>query len=261
MKLLAETRVLSTSTRIGSSMKSWIKSAALATGLCLVITSAVSSVQVADFTDTKAKIERKLGMKVSAIGDAPVPGLLQIVTSKGLFYTSEDGKYFLQARIYNLDEDMRNETELALTDMRLDGLKQFADSVIEYKAEKEKYVVNVFTDITCGYCRKLHNQMDEYNDLGITVRYLAFPRGGLNSGSYKNMVSVWCAEDPQKAMTEAKNGDSIVAKKCATKVAEQYAFGQKIGVSGTPNIILPDGSVIPGYQPPKKMAEELEAIL
>jgi thiol:disulfide interchange protein DsbC len=242
-------------------MKYWIKSATLATSLCLVVASAFSAVQTDDFAATKVKVERKLGMKVTAIGDAPVPGLLQIVTNKGLFYTSEDGKYFLQARIYNLDEDMRNETELALTDMRIEGVEEFSDSVIEYKAENEKYVVNVFTDITCGYCRKLHNQMDEYNDLGITVRYLAFPRGGLNSGSYKNMVSVWCAEDPQKAMTEAKNGESIVPKKCATKVAEQYAFGQKIGVTGTPNIVLPDGSVIPGYQPPNKMAEALKAIL
>ncbi|MFT4938841.1 MAG: thiol:disulfide interchange protein DsbC [Paraglaciecola sp.] len=261
MKLLAAIGVISTSTQIGSSMKSWIKSVALASGLCLVASSVIGAVAADDFAGARAKIESKLGMKVSAIGDAPVPGLLQIVTNKGLFYTSEDGKYFLQARIYNLDEDMRNETELALTDMRVDGLKEFSDSVIEYKAEKEKYVVNVFTDITCGYCRKLHNQMGEYNDLGITVRYLAFPRGGLNSGSYKDMVSVWCADDPQQALTEAKNGESIETKKCATKVAEQYAFGQKIGVSGTPNIILPDGSMIPGYQPPKQMAEALKATL
>ena len=242
-------------------MKSWIKSLTLASGLCLIAASAISSVQVADFAATKAKIERTLGMQVSAIGDAPVPGLLQIETNKGLFYTSEDGKYFLQGRIYNLDENMRNETELALTDMRLGGLEEFADSVIEYKAEKEKYVVSIFTDITCGYCRKLHNQMDQYNDLGITVRYLAFPRGGLNSASYSNMVSVWCAENPQKAMTEAKNGEAVTPKTCATKVAEQYVFGQKIGVSGTPNIVLSDGSMIPGYQPPKQLVEALKAVL
>lgn len=261
MKLFTLARVILTSTRIGSSMKSWIKSVTLAAGLCVVAASAVSSVQVDDFADTRAKIESKLGMKVNAIGDAPVPGLLQIETNKGLFYTSEDGKYFLQARIYNLDEDMRNETELALTDMRLAGIEEFTDSVIEYKAEKEKYVVNIFTDITCGYCRKLHKQMDEYNDLGITVRYLAFPRGGLNNASYLNMVSVWCAENPQKAMTDAKNGGAIPSKKCANQVAKQYAFGQKIGVSGTPNIVLPDGTMIPGYQPPKQLADALKAVL
>lgn len=242
-------------------MKSWIKSVTLASGLCVVAASAISSAQVDDFSAARAKIESTLGMQINAIADAPVPGLLQIVTNKGLFYTSEDGKYFLQARIYNLDENMRNETELALTDMRLEGLEEFSDSVIEYKADKEKYVVSVFTDITCGYCRKLHNQMDEYNDMGITVRYLAFPRGGLNSASYQNMVSVWCAAKPQEAMDAAKNGEAVTAKKCANKVAEQYAFGQKIGVSGTPNIVMPDGSVIPGYQPPKQLAEALKTVL
>jgi len=107
----------------------------------------------------------------------------------------------------------------------------------------------------------LHNEMDQYNDLGITVRYLAFPRSGINSRTYTDMVSVWCADNKQEAMDNAKGGGSVASKSCATKVAEEYAFGQKIGVNGTPNIIMPDGSVIPGYQPPKKLEEALKALL
>lgn len=213
------------------------------------------------YEQVKTKLQANLGMQVDSIGDAPVPGLLQIMTAKGLFYVSEDGNYLLQARVYNINEGMRNETEEALGGMRLGGLEQFQDAVVEYKADKEKYVVNVFTDITCGYCRKLHNEMDEYNDLGITVRYLAFPRGGLNSKSYTDMVSVWCADDKQKAMDDAKAGGTVASKSCETKVAEQYAFGQSIGVNGTPNIIMPDGSVIPGYQPPAQLEKALKAIL
>jgi thiol:disulfide interchange protein DsbC len=214
-----------------------------------------------NYGQVKAKLQASLGMQVSSIGDAPVSGLLQVMTEKGLFYTSEDGKYLLQARIYNIEDGMRNVTEEALGSVRLGGLKEFKDAFIEYKADKEKYVVNIFTDITCGYCRKLHNEMDQYNALGITVRYLAFPRGGINSNSFTDMVSVWCADDKQEAMNNAKAGGTVANKNCETKVAEQYAFGQRIGVNGTPNIIMPNGSVIPGYQPPKQLEEALKAIL
>jgi len=242
-------------------MKTRINVATFTAGLCFTLGLSCFGAQAEEYALTKGKIQTTLGMKVTAIGDAPVPGLLQIITDKGLFYTSKDGKFFIQGRIYNLDEGMRNETEVALSDMRLGGIKDFQDSMIEYKADKEKYVVNVFTDITCGYCRKLHNQMDEYNDLGITIRYLAFPRGGLQSSSYKNMVSVWCADNPQKALTEAKNGDSVEDNNCSTNVSQQYAFGQRIGVSGTPNIVMPDGSMIPGYQPPDQLLLALQATL
>ncbi|MFT6897154.1 MAG: thiol:disulfide interchange protein DsbC [Paraglaciecola sp.] len=220
--------------------------------------SVFAQAQSVGFDAAKQKIQSTLGMKVIAISDSPVPGLLQVETDKGLFYTSQDGKYLLQAKVFNLDEGMRNETESALTDIRLTGLADFKDSTIEYKAKKEKYVVNVFTDITCGYCRKLHNQMAEYNDLGITIRYLAFPRSGLRGQTYQDMVSVWCADDPQKALTEAKSGGGVSNLACSTKVAEQYNFGQSVGVSGTPNIILPDGTMIPGYQPPEQLLQALK---
>lgn len=232
--------------------------AGLLTFLCFNLYAADEKL---NYEQVKTKLQTSLGMQIASIGDAPVPGLLQIMTAKGLFYVSENASYLLQARIYNLDEGMRNETEEALGGMRLGGLPQFDDAVIEYKAKNEKYVVSIFTDITCGYCRKLHNEMDKYNDLGITVRYLAFPRGGLQSKSYADMVSVWCADDKQEAMDNAKAGGSVASKSCSTKVAEQYAFGQSIGVNGTPNIIMPDGSVIPGYQPPAQLEKALKAIL
>lgn len=243
-------------------MKKWTKISAVFSGLMVTLSFNLSAAdKITNYEQVKVKLQAGLGMQISSIGDAPVSGLLQVMTEKGLFYTSQDGKYLLQARIYDIEEGMRNVTEDTLEKLRLGGLVEFEDAVIEYKADKEKYVVNIFTDITCGYCRKLHNEMAEYNDLGITVRYLAFPRGGLNSATYTDMVSVWCADNKQGAMDNAKAGGTVASKNCETKVAEQYAFGQKIGVNGTPNIIMPDGSVIPGYQPPKQLEEALKAIL
>ncbi|MFC3122193.1 bifunctional protein-disulfide isomerase/oxidoreductase DsbC [Agaribacter flavus] len=206
------------------------------------------------FTDS---LGQKLQLRIDAVADSPVPGLVQLYTDRGLFYASDDGKHFLQARVYNVENSIVDVTENALKDMRVSGMEKFADSAIVFKAKNEKHVINVFTDATCGYCRKLHNEMDQLNDLGITVRYLAFPRAGVGSSVYKDAVSIWCAKDPQDAITRAKAGETVASAHCENQVAEQYNFGKQIGVNGTPNIVFPDGSVIPGYQPAKMLADAL----
>ena len=163
----------------------------------IIATSLVSLVaNAADETAIREKLTTMLGLEVDSFADSPVKGLVQVSTNRGLFYVSENGEYLLQARVFNIDENMRNETEVALSSLRLDGVKEMASSAITFKAKEEKHVITVFTDITCGYCRKLHNEIGELNDSGITVRYLAFPRSGLNSENYEDMVSVWCASNP-----------------------------------------------------------------
>ena len=241
-------------------MKVFLRSLLAVLSVVSVAATANVLADAADKESVKAKIETTLKWRVDAIADSPVDGLLQISTENGLFYVSADGTYLLQARVYNLDEEMRNETETALAEMRLDGLKQFDDSYIEFKPEDEQYVVTVFTDTTCGYCRKLHEQIAQYNEEGITVRYLAYPRAGLNSPVYRQMVSVWCSADPKKAMTNAKSGSSVTPNSCDNDIAEQFRFGRKIGVNGTPNIVLSDGSIIPGYQPPEQLLSALKQI-
>lgn len=232
-------------------MKFWIK--ALALGLSISAFSSYAQV------DDKLKINfEKLGMAIHSVAEAPVPGLLQVMTDRGLFYTTNDGSYLIHGRIYNMNEGMQNETELALSGVRLEGVKNFEGDMIEFKAKDEKYQITVFTDITCGYCRKLHAEMSDYNELGISVRYLAFPRAGLNGQSFRDMESVWCAEDQQKAMDLAKGSGDVKKKQCSTKVAQQYEFGQQIGVTGTPAIILEDGKMIPGYQPPQQLLKILQ---
>lgn len=240
-------------------MKYWINTLVLA--LALNVVSAVSiAEEVKDYAVVKNKIESVLRFEVLSIADAPIDGLVQVSTNRGLFYTSEDGKFLVSGKIFNVDAGMRDETEQSLSVLRRDGVVAFNDSMIEFKAPDEKYVVSIFTDITCGYCRKLHREIENYLASGITVRYLAFPRGGLASKSYKDMVSVWCAKDQQDAMTQAKAGDTVDTATCENMVAKQYEFGQQVGVTGTPNIILPNGGLIPGYQPAQDLLTTLKQI-
>jgi thiol:disulfide interchange protein DsbC len=226
--------------------------------VCSILTVSSFANAAEEHAQLIKRFEQRLNIKILTIADSNVPGLLQLSTDTGIFYASENGEYFLNARVYKVGEEIVDETGAALQKYRLDGLKRFEDSAIEFKADKEKYVVSVFTDATCGYCRKLHNEMDILNDLGITVRYLAFPRQGIDSPVYRDTVSIWCAENPQEAMTKAKAGSTVASASCANEVAEQYKFGKAIGVNGTPNIIMPNGEVIPGYQPAQALLLALQ---
>jgi thiol:disulfide interchange protein DsbC len=130
--------------------------------------------------------------------------------------------------------------------------------MIVFPAKNEKHKVTVFTDIDCPYCVKLHRDMKDYNSEGITMRYMAYPRAGIGSNSYKKIVNVWCSDDKAKAMTDAKEGNKIANKSCDNPVAQQYQLGQALGVQGTPAIFLEDGTSLPGYVPPKRLAEVLK---
>lgn len=241
-------------------MKLYVKNLILMVSLVCISTLALA--QETQYKVANDKLENLLGLEVADIKPSPINGLLEVLTDRGLFYVSEDGKFFVQGRVFNIDERMQNETELALSSVRLEGIKRFEDSMIEFKAKDEKFKVTVFTDITCGYCRKLHNEIESYNKAGITVQYLAFPRAGLNSQPYQDMVSVWCSEDQQSALTEAKNGSSVRSKECnGEKVAQQYKFGQQVGVSGTPAIVFENGTMVPGYQPAGQLLKALEAAI
>ena len=210
-------------------------------------------------SELKQKISDMLGVEVTTIQPSPISGLQQVLTDRGVLYITEDGSKLIHGNVYDLNNRMKNLTEAALAGPRIEMLKSFEKDMLVYKAKNEKHVVTVFTDVDCGYCRKLHNQMSEYNDLGITVRYLAYPRAGIPSANADEMQAVWCAKDPLQAMTDAKAGKNIQAASCDIDISKQYRLGMSFGINGTPAMILEDGSMIPGYQPPENLLQTIES--
>ncbi|WP_372625771.1 bifunctional protein-disulfide isomerase/oxidoreductase DsbC [Arsukibacterium sp.] len=200
-----------------------------------------------------------LGLKVNAVANSPMPGLLQVFTQRGLFFTSSDGRFFIEGNVFDLQQsELVNDVQMrSYVNKQLPAL---ADSYIEYKAENEQHVVYAFTDPTCGYCQKLHNEMNDYNKLGITVRYLAFPRGGLNSKTALEMQHLWCSRNQQKAMDLAKDGKRNPPAMCENPVKQHYELGQSFGINGTPALVLASGRIIPGYQPAAGLLKQLEAM-
>ncbi|MEH0834912.1 bifunctional protein-disulfide isomerase/oxidoreductase DsbC [Pectobacterium cacticida] len=198
----------------------------------------------------------RLDMQGAEIQPSPIAGMKTVITDSGVLYISEDGKHLLQGPLYDVSGSMPVNTT---TQILLGKLNALQEQMIVYKAAQEKHVITVFTDITCGYCHKLHEQMKDYNALGITVRYLAFPRQGMNSQAAKDMQSIWCVADRNKAFDNAMKGDAISPATCKTAIAAHYQLGIQFGVQGTPAIVLQDGMVVPGYQGPKEMLAMLEA--
>ncbi|PWC17757.1 bifunctional protein-disulfide isomerase/oxidoreductase DsbC [Brenneria corticis] len=198
----------------------------------------------------------RLGMQDAEIQPSPLSGMKTVLTDSGAFYISDDGKHLIQGPLY----DVGGKAPLNVTNQLLKGkMDALREQMIVYKAPQEKYAITVFTDITCGYCHKLHEQMKDYNALGITVRYLAFPRQGLNSQAEKDMQSIWCVANRNKAFDDALKGEAISPATCKTHIAAHYQLGVQFGVQGTPAIVLEDGTVVAGYQGPKEMLAMLDA--
>jgi thiol:disulfide interchange protein DsbC len=196
--------------------------------------------------------------KTIAISETPIKGILMVQVNGDIVYATADGQYLIQGRVVNMDtrEDL---TEAAKSEVRKELLEGVDTSKqITFSPEEPEYELMVFTDIDCGYCRKLHAQMEAYNENGIAISYMAFPRAGIGSRSYEKAVSVWCSADQQEAMTQAKLGAEPDPEQCDNPIAEQYQLGMALGVTGTPALLTSDGTLIPGYVPPAQLRERLE---
>ena len=192
------------------------------------------------------------------IQPSPVPGLFEVTYGPQLLYMSEDGRYMIQGQVLDVAA-RKNLTEARQGELRQAALAAIGEeNMVVFAAAKPRHTVTVFTDIDCGYCRKLHNEIQETNDLGITVRYLFFPRSGPNTASYYKAESVWCAKDRNQALTDAKAGKELERKTCANPVDEHMALVRAFGLQGTPAIVFEDGSIVPGYVPAKRLQAMLD---
>ena len=209
--------------------------------------------------DLRALIAHKIpGVKAEDIHTSPVNGLFEVSLGSSVGYVTSDGKYLITGDMYEL-ETRTNMTETRRTAARskaLAGLKE--DQLIVFSPPHPKHTVTVFTDMDCGYCRQLHSEIEQYNKLGISVRYAAFPRTGPGSASWKKAEAVWCSKDRKDALTRAKLGQAVSAAQCVTPVAAEYQLGNQIGVNGTPSIFTESGEMVGGYVPAAQLSQYLD---
>ena len=223
--------------------------------------AAAAPAPAAGKNDPRVAIAKKIeGINPDDVRLSPVTGVYEIARGSQIGYASSDGRYVILGDMIDVDSDS-NISETRRRSIRARLIETVPESeMLVYSPKDPKYTVTVFTDIDCGYCRRLHSQMAEYNRLGIRVRYLFFPRSGPNTESWHKAEAVWCAANRNDALTRAKNGENIKSPKCPADnvIARDYELGNKLSVDGTPAIFLSTGEMLPGYSPPGQLVKYLK---
>lgn len=203
----------------------------------------------------------RAGVEVGDAHETPIEGLVGVKVGGGnVIYGTRDGRYIVAGDLFAVKSNgLVNLTERVRTADRKTLVASLDPAtMITFAPDNARAVINVFTDLTCAYCREFHRHIDELVGHGVEVRYAAFPRAGIGSDVYHEMVSVWCADDPKEALTLAKLGESIPALSCDDNpVDDHYRLGRAAGIGGTPGILLPNGRYIPGFDTVTKVLEDL----
>jgi thiol:disulfide interchange protein DsbC len=212
--------------------------------------------------DPRALIASKFpGVKADQVKPSPVKDMFVVDMGGEMAYVTADGRFLFSGDLYDVDSRI-NLTETARSTSRSKALAKLDDrDTIIFGPAAAKYTITVFTDVECGYCRKLHSQIDELNKLGVRVRYAAYPRAGPGTDDWHKMEEVWCSKDRKTAITKAKQDEKIESANCgATPVAKQFELGENLGVRGTPAIFTPAGDYVGGYLPPKELLKQLDEL-
>lgn len=232
--------------------------AALAFCICMPLAYAATG----DDAKARAAVQKLVGKaKIEAFEKSPIEGYYQAAVGSQLLYVSADGRYILQGTLYDAEAKL-DLTALRLARVNVAKLDAYpaANRISFAPQSKPKYKITVFTDIDCGYCRKMHSHIAEYNERGIQVDYLFFPRSGPGTPSFTKAESVWCAKDRNSAFTAAKAGVDPAPVQCDNPIAEEYQLGMQVGVDGTPAVFAQDGSKIGGYLTPDQLLAQLERV-
>ena len=228
----------------------------------LVVLATAGTLSVVHAEEPSAIVAKVPGAKPENIRPSPVPGLYEVALGAYVVYVSGDGRYLFDGDLYDV-ESRRNVTEARRTAARATALAGADEAeMIVFKPAKVKHTISVFTDIDCGYCRKLHGEIAQLNELGIEVRYLAYPRSGPGTDSWAKAEAVWCSSDRRDAITRAKQGQDVARPvDCKNaRIDAQYALGEEMGVRGTPAIITDSGDYLGGYLPPARLAQYLDQL-
>lgn len=232
------------------------KSFALAGVIALLATSASADDKVV----REAILKLVPDATIDSIAESAVPGFYEVNLGGQMVYVTMDGRFLVQGSIYDI------ENKVDLTEQKRSGARKTALEAVPaakriiFAPKEVKHRLTVFTDIDCGYCRRLHQEIADYNARGIAVEYLFFPRAGLGSDSFQKAVNVWCSADRNEAMTLAKSGKDLEQKTCDNPITSDYQLGQKIGITGTPALIAEDGTLLPGYMPADQLLTRLDAL-
>jgi thiol:disulfide interchange protein DsbC len=196
-------------------------------------------------------------VKFDEMRKAPVRGLCEAQIDTEVFYVSEKGDFLVVGNLISVESGDNLTLKRRGAIVKKIVAAQDESQMLVIGPANARATITVFTDVDCPYCSKLHEEVPELNRQGVKIRYLLYPRNGVNSPTYKKSVSVWCAADRAEAIGIAKAGGRLPEKTCKNPVADHYRLGARLGVTGTPTLILEDGTRIGGYVPAARLLTAL----
>ncbi len=226
-------------------MKKIIKASVLLLSLSTAFTMNAEPVNTMVLPDAARDKLKAIGLSIEHVEPSPVKDIFTVISREGVSYVSKDGDYIFTGSLFHVKgKDVVNTTEQAI----LMGVREFASKTksIDYKSPNEKYRLAIFTDITCGYCQKLHHDLKSYLDAGISIKFLAFPRAGLNSVVAGNMAKIWCSAKPNEALDAAMNPVSTIPEgrpdeACLNIIKSHFQVASTIPLQGTPTMVTLSG--------------------
>lgn len=203
-----------------------------------------------DKTFSNAKIS-----KLKEIDD-----LYEIKNGKTTMYITKDGKYIIPtiAKIKdNSFEDIQLDKKKELISKRLSEIPE--SDLIKYHTEDAILDIYVFSDYTCPYCRKLHEELFKIKDLKINVNYIPYPRNGVDDKpAILGLQKIICSDDPAKSFDEAfsnpreyvrsLNSMNTNCFKGKEILHNSLIMGDEFDVKGTPYIFTKDGDYLGGWR-------------
>lgn len=203
------------------------------------------------------------GLTIDALKESAIPGVYELVSAGDVAYVSKDGEHMIQGNLFNVP-NKKNLTEQTLAGIRKTHLNELDDaSLIVYPAKGQSlYTITVFTDPSCPYCHRMHDEMQKYNEAGITVRYALYARMGGNTNTSRQIEEIVCAAKPKDAADIFfKNSNRISeGAKCdkTQALSKITSLAPKLGLEGTPHIVMSNGMAFSGYQPVSELLKTLQ---
>ncbi|HUX81465.1 MAG TPA: DsbC family protein [Halothiobacillus sp.] len=243
--------------------RSLVRAAITASVVGLSVQMAVQAVW-ADSSADEQVIRKNLtqympNLPIDSVTPTPVKGIYQVLSKGQIAYVTADGRYLFAGNLLDLKAQV-NLTGRVRSLQNLELLKTVpADHKMVYPAEGvKKSTIWVLTDPTCPFCEKLHGEIPALQKAGIEVQTILTPRDGKGSAGYVESSQIMCGHQQKADLSSAMAHRPLGGPACKNAVIDaNMQLADELGMSGTPYIIMPDGSSVPGYRPASALIPEI----
>ncbi|MGB0938636.1 MAG: DsbC family protein [Colwellia sp.] len=236
--------------------------------LSFVTFNAISDASSVEKNLRNASNGRFADAPIEVLGELPLKGFYEVMIGGQYLVVDESGSYAFLGGIIdlttmeNIAETRRNKAKAIAAQTAIKKLPE--DIFVTYSPKGEvKGTVYVYSDPNCGYCKKVHKEVNQYLAAGIELKYIPYPIFGAKS--VEQTRQMMCADNPEVAMTELMSGtdkgnykQSNYPNVCSKLVDMGSESGRGLGITGTPYIYLSTGKVIAGYQEAEAIIQTLK---